>query len=1001
MKEKKTESNKLGKKEKSILFLQHCAAHPKDVLRLSKATVLYGLKGGRARAEGLARMEWEKRRKEVIGKKNERIKFSFVMPVYNVEIKWLEKAIDSIRKQTYKNWELCISDDASTQNELTDYLKNLKDSNIKVTFAKENGGISQASNLAASMADGDYLVLIDNDDEIAPNALESLFKNIIKTKADIVYSDMDMIDENGVHSCPLYKPDWSPELMLSQMYMGHIVAFKKTLFEECGGFNKEYDGAQDYDLILRMSEKAKVISHVPKVLYSWRTLPTSTAANADAKPYAQYAGQKAIQEHLNRTLGNGKAEVVETDNLFVYDVRYNLENKPLVSIIIPTKDHADDLDVALKSVYEKTTYPNFEIIILDNNSEKEETQTYFEKIQKEYDNLRVVEAKYEFNWSKLNNHGIREAKGDVFIFLNNDVKVIEPTWLERLVERAVQPEIGVAGGLLLYEDNTIQHAGVVVGMGGWADHVYKSAAPVHNGTPYISAMVTRNVSACTGACMAISREVIEKIGGFDERFIICGSDVEICLRAMDDGYRNVYIPQVKLYHYESKSRDSYIPQIDFDLSDIMYSGYRKGGDPYYNKNLDINSCVPKVGEKEAPVHKKKVLKIDKGPIRELRFRKVTRENYRLNLMLPSLNAEHVFGGIATALKVFETLVDSLDCESRIILIDAELNDEAIEKYSKRYQVVPAEEMSDAKHQIVPMMDRKLKTLAVSEKDQFMFTSWWSAYLIQSEYMCWEDENGLNPRPFIYLIQDYEPGFYAWSTNYALSEITYRCKYPQIAVFNSHELRDFMLNKGYKFDEVYCFEPVLNNTLKEQVLKLDDTVYKRKQILVYGRPGVERNAFGVVVDALRKWCEIQPDASSWTVLSAGEKHDPVYLGEGVYLESVGKLTIEEYAKVLQESYAGISLMVSPHPSYPPLEMATFDVQVITNQYDNKDISAFSENIISMENISSVQIAEKLKEICSKYRIVVPHKPVNKEYVYTDNPFAFVEKLKLDILEQNRK
>ncbi len=307
---------------------------------------------------------------------------------------------------------------------------------------------------------------------------------------------------------------------------------------------------------------------------------------------------------MDRVYGEGYAEVNETENMFVYDVRYHLDEEPMVSIIMPTKDHAEDVKVALESIYEKTIYKNFEIIILDNRSEKEETQKYFDEIQDRWENIRVEKADYEFNWSKLNNHGIRLAKGEIYVFLNNDVKVIEPTWLTRLVEHAVQPETGVTGGLLLYEDDTIQHAGVVIGMGGWADHVYKGQQLIHKGIPYVSPMVARNVTACTGACMAISREVIDKIGGFDERFIICGSDVEICIRAVENGYRNIYEPRVKLYHYESKSRDSYIPEIDFKLSDIMYSGYRKGGDPYYNKHLRIDTCIPEE-KKEEPTENKK------------------------------------------------------------------------------------------------------------------------------------------------------------------------------------------------------------------------------------------------------------------------------------------------------------------------------------------------------------------------------------------------------------
>ena len=994
----------MNSKEKGKMFLKHCQKHPKDVLRLGKASVLYGVKGVKARAAELAKKEWiqEEARKNrqkygIWNTPGDAIKFSVIMPVYNVEICWLEKALESVRKQSYTDWEICIADDASSDPAVREYLEKLNDDKIKILYLSKNQGISGASNEAAKLAVGDYLLLMDNDDEIAPNALMKLYRALRKSNADIIYSDMDMIDEEGEHSSPLYKPDWSPELMLCQMYMGHLIAFKRDLFESVGGFDPAYDGAQDYDLILRMSEKTQNIEHLPEILYSWRMLPSSTAANAASKPYAQTAGQKAIQDHLNRVLGEGKAVVEESENLFVYDVRYKIEREPLVSIIIPTKDHAEDLRTALDSIYEKTLYSNYEIIVLNNNSELEETKIFFKAIQEKHSNLRVVEANYGFNWSKLNNHGMREARGDVFLFLNNDVKVIEPTWLTRMVEQTIQPGIAIVGGQLLYEDGTIQHAGVVAGMGGWADHVYKGMRPVHLGTPYVSPEVVRNVTACTGACMAVSRRVIEDIGAFEERFIICGSDVEICIRAVQDGYRNVYLPKAKLYHYESKSRDSYIPEVDFELSDIMYSGYRAGGDPYYNCNLDINSCVPivKIPEKKVVPDARKVAIQD---IRDIYFREECREKYRLNLILPSLNARNMFGGISTALKCFEVIGERLQCDLRIVLIDMEMDDEAIQKYGKKYQIVDPMENSDAGKQIVSMVYRKAVTLSVSEKDQFLFTSWWSAYIIQHAYSVWVQKGHVQPRPFLYLIQDYEPGFYAWSSGFLLAESTYRCEFPQIAIFNSKELKEYVMQKGYHFHSVYCFDPILNSVLGEEVQKLRETLFKKKQILVYGRPGTDRNAFQIVVESLKKWVSMQKNVKSWTILSAGEKHPPIYLGDEMYMTSVGKLSIEDYAKVLRESYAGISLMVSPHPSYPPLEMSVFDVKVITNRFRNKDISKFNENIISLENAMPSEIARQLQIICDDYHTIVKHMPVDEAYVKGTDPFPFIEELKKEILAE---
>ena len=523
------------------------------------------------------------------------ILFSIVMPVYNVEIKWLDKAIESIEKQNYKNWEICIADDCSTKQEVREHLSAMKNSRIKIKLLEKNQGISGATNAAAALASGEYILLMDNDDELAPSALHEFYQKIKKEGSDIIYSDMDIIDAKGKTRDPLCKPDWSPDLFLSQMYLGHLIGFKKSLFEKVGGFRGEFNGSQDYDLLLRMTEMTDKIGHVPEILYHWRDLPSSTAANPESKPYAQTAGLNAIQEHLDRVYGKGAATANETENLFVYDVRYHMNEEPKVSIIIPIKDHADLLKAAIDSIYAKTTYKNFEIFILNNNSEKEETFSYLKKVEEEHDNVIVKDAAFEFNWSRLNNYGMKFATGDVYVCLNNDVEVIEPEWLTRLVEKAIRKDVGVVGGLLLYEDNTIQHAGVVIGMGGWADHVFKGMKPQHYGSPFVSPMVTRNVSAVTGACLAVSKATIEKIGGFDEKFIVCGSDIELALRANQHGLVNIYDPNVRLYHYESKSRDaSKIPQIDFDLSDQMYKTYRKNGDPYYNRNLDYYCCQPKI-----------------------------------------------------------------------------------------------------------------------------------------------------------------------------------------------------------------------------------------------------------------------------------------------------------------------------------------------------------------------------------------------------------------------
>lgn len=745
-------------------------------------------------------------KKEKLKNYSGEILFSIVMPVYNVEIKWLDKAIESIEKQNYKNWEICIADDCSTRQEVREHLSAMKNSRIKIKLLEKNQGISGATNAAAALASGEYILLMDNDDELAPSALHEFYQKIKKEGSEIIYSDMDIIDAKGKTRDPLCKPDWSPDLFLSQMYLGHLIGFKKSLFEKVGGFRSEFNGSQDYDLLLRMTEMTDKIGHVSEILYHWRDLPSSTAANPESKPYAQTAGLNAIQEHLDRVYGKGAATANETENLFVYDVRYHMNEEPKVSIIIPIKDHADLLKAAIDSIFAKTTYKNFEIIILNNNSEREETFSYLKKVEEEHDNVIVKDAAFEFNWSRLNNYGMKFATGDVYVCLNNDVEVIEPEWLTRLVEKAIRKDVGVVGGLLLYEDNTIQHAGVVIGMGGWADHVFKGMKPQHYGSPFVSPMVTRNVSAVTGACLAVSKATIEKIGGFDEKFIVCGSDIELALRANQHGLVNIYDPNVRLYHYESKSRDaSKIPQIDFDLSDQMYKTYRKNGDPYYNRNLDYYCCQPKIcaavqqtvkEQEEKMLLKRKrenglpQLDTNVYEITPYTFRKIEYPNRRMNLLVPSINAEHVFGGISTALKFFDTLVKALGYDARIILVDAEPDKAAIKKYSDEYTFVKAEDDSLAAKQIIPYSNRFNRSIPVSENDYFLFTGWWTAYCCQDAYVGFENTFGIKPNIFLYFIQDYEPGFYSWSTKYLLADSTYKSDYPTIAIFNSMLLKEF-------------------------------------------------------------------------------------------------------------------------------------------------------------------------------------------------------------------
>lgn len=523
---------------------------------------------------------------------------SVIMPTYNPDVTWLIEAIDSVRNQIYPYWELCIADDASTDIQAKETLIRYSESDqrIKVIFRNSNGHISEASNTALENASGDWIAFLDQDDLVSPDALFHIAKNINNhIDALIIYSDEDKIDLKGQRTLPFFKPDWSPHLACQQAYLGHLVCINKTKTKNKICFDPTKNGAQDYDLWLQASLSEGKIIHIPHILYHWRMHQESTALNADSKPYADTAGLLAVTNYIKNKYPKADVTVSNGKHLFTYKLDFPVQEK-LISVIIPTKDKIELLKPCINSIFEKSINNKYEIIIIDNNSFEEETFEYFSELKSQHSNVKIVTAPIAFNWSILNNIGRNNAVGDYLVFLNNDTEVITDDWLDRLTGYCALPDVAITGAVLKYPDGTIQHNGVVVGMGGWADHIYKSSAHMHCGAgPFISPALTRNTSAVTGACMAISTEKFDEIGGFDENFIICGSDVEICLRAMKNGYFNLVCSEVELYHYESKTRDTFIPEIDFEQSALKYEPYRTQlCDPFFNINLDKNSPNPKL-----------------------------------------------------------------------------------------------------------------------------------------------------------------------------------------------------------------------------------------------------------------------------------------------------------------------------------------------------------------------------------------------------------------------
>ncbi len=522
-------------------------------------------------------------------------KISIVIPAYNTPDKYLIPMIDSILNQTYENWELCIADGSTSKVRSTSIKKQAaRDDRIKLVEVSENLGISGNTNMAIKIATGDFIAFMDHDDLLAEFALNEVVSAINKDQSiELFYSDEDYITENGKKRLlPYFKPDWSPELFLSANYMAHFVVVKSQIIKAIGGLRPEFDGAQDYDLLLRITEKKPVIYHIPKILYHWRQADDSTAKNMNTKSYADDSGKKAIKEYIKRN--NIAADVLSgPDDLPTnYRIKYKIIGSPKVSIIIPFKDKAELLKVCVASIIKKSSYQNFEIILVDNNSQEPGTTSYLNKIGK-HKNIHVIEYNKPFNYSAVNNFGRKQASGELLLFMNNDMKVINDDWLEELIGVAIQPEIGAVGGFLFYPDRKIQHAGVIVGMTGTAAHVFRQLKP-HTLTFYRYPDWVRNYLAVTGACLMVRASTFDKVGGFDERFIICGSDVALGLSLHESGYRNVFTPYAKLFHYESQSVGSYnnIPPSDYDLSMVRYKKYLEGGDPYYNPNLEIMSETP-------------------------------------------------------------------------------------------------------------------------------------------------------------------------------------------------------------------------------------------------------------------------------------------------------------------------------------------------------------------------------------------------------------------------
>ena len=520
-------------------------------------------------------------------------KFSVVVPLYHTPAKFLKDLVRSMMYQSYANWELCLVNASPEDVQLTSLLENwaMRDKRIRVIRLEKNLGIAQNTNAGIAASTGEFIAFLDHDDFLEPDALFCYADALNKDKTiDVFYSDEDKTDEYAAHYFyPHFKSDFNIDLLHANNYMCHFLAVRKSLVDTVGGLNEKFDGAQDYDFVLRLTENTKKIYHCPRILYHWRCSNQSTAANQGNKMYAIHAGKAALNAHYKRIGWNARAQEGAVDGW--YQTKFTLKEEPLVSILIPNKDHTDDLDVCLNSFFERADYQNYEFIIIENNSVLPETFAYYEKIEKEHDNVKVVYWEAGFNYSAINNFGFKFAKGDYIMLLNNDVELITPDIFQSMLGFCMRPEVGIVGAKLLYNDHTVQHAGVLVGAGGLADHVFKG---IHEDDPgYMGrAISSHDVSAVTAACLLVKRSVYEEVGGLEDEFQVAFNDVDFCLKVRKAGYLIVYDADVKLFHYESKSRvmeDTTERFIRFGnemmLLNSKWDILSTFVDPYYNPNF--------------------------------------------------------------------------------------------------------------------------------------------------------------------------------------------------------------------------------------------------------------------------------------------------------------------------------------------------------------------------------------------------------------------------------
>ncbi len=574
--------------------------HPRDLikkLKYKKREKQASLRFGTASFPSKERIAKEKA--TVFEKK---VKFSILVPLWNTPENFLHEMIDSVMNQTYENWELCLADGSDGEHSYVETIckEYVEKSSGRVVYHRleKNYGIAGNTNECYKMATGDYIGLFDHDDILHPCALFEYCKAINETGADFLYCDETTFEGSSINNLinMHFKPDYAPDNLRANNYICHFSVFSRELLEGTELFRTSFDGSQDHDMILRLTDRAGKVVHIPQLLYYWRSHQASVAADISAKPYAIEAAKKAVGDHLTHH-GFSHFQISSTRAFpTIFRIRYQLDREPLISVLIPNKDHVEDLQRCISSILEKTLYQNYEIIVIENNSTTKEIKEYYELLTKEHgDTVKVVTYEGAFNYSAVNNFGAQNAKGEYLLLLNNDTQVITPSWMEELLMYAQREDVGAVGCKLYYPDKTIQHAGIVIGMGahGTAGHTHYKH--YYQDLGYMGRLCyAQNVSAVTGACLMVKKSLYDSVGGLDESFEVSLNDVDFCLRLREKKLLNIFTPFAELYHFESVSRGSDDKGANAERYDKESAHFREKwasvlqkGDPYFNPNFTL------------------------------------------------------------------------------------------------------------------------------------------------------------------------------------------------------------------------------------------------------------------------------------------------------------------------------------------------------------------------------------------------------------------------------